>query len=147
MKIEGTMENTTPAITAHQKSIAYAMAGEKAKWLALFDEKAVVHDPVGPSPHDPEGKGFRGIAELERFWDIMIAPQDIIAIPHKRIASGPNTAAVTLSMANKLNGVKLYIEMVAVYVVNDAGKLTSLNAYWDLNALAAQMGVSTEAEA
>jgi steroid delta-isomerase len=141
---EESMEKTSPAVAAHQKSIAYAMAGKKEEWLALFAEDAVVHDPVGPSGHDPEGNGFHGVAELSRFWDIMIAPQDIIAIPHKRINSGPNTAAVFMSMTNKINGIKVYIEMIAVYVVNDAGKLTSLHAYWDQNAVAAQMGGSPE---
>ena len=139
------MEDTNLAIIAHRQSIAYAMAGEKAKWLALFDENAVVHDPVGPSPHDPEGKGFRGKAELERFWDMMIAPQDIIAIPHKKIGSGPNTAAVVMTMANNLNGAKLYIEMVAVYVVNNVGKLRSLHVYWDCNQLAEQMAAYANA--
>jgi len=141
------MTTDTPAIMAHKKSIAYAMAGEKVKWLALFDENAVVRDPVGPSPHDPEGKGFQGISELGRFWDMMIAPQNMIAIPHTRIACGPNTAAVTMSMANFLNGAKFYIELVAIYDVNDAGRLTSLNVYWDCNALAAQMGMLSGAGA
>jgi hypothetical protein len=129
----------TPAIAAHKKSIAYAMAHEKEKWLSLFDPDAVVHDPVGPSPHDPQGKGFRGITEISRFWDMMIGPLDLIAIPHKRIACGANAAAVIMSAANNVNGMKAFIEMVAVYTVNDAGKLISLNVYWDCNALAEQM--------
>lgn len=122
---------THPAIEAHKKSIAYAMAGEKAKWLELYDENAEVYDPVGPAPHDPEGKGFHGRAQLEHFWDIMIAPQDIIIAPHRQIASGPDTAAVFMTMTNKFNGVKFHLDMIGIYVVNKAGKLISLKAYWD----------------
>ena len=130
---------THPAIEAHKKSIAYAMAGEKAKWLALFDENAEVHDPVGPAPHDPEGKGFRGHAELAHFWDIMIAPQDIIIAPHRQIATGPDTAAVFMTMTNKFNGIKFHLDMIGIYVVNEAGKLVSLKAYWDTAEAAEKM--------
>ena len=35
-------------------------AGRKDEWLALFTPDAVVEDPVGPSPLDPEGKGHHG---------------------------------------------------------------------------------------
>jgi hypothetical protein len=69
----------------------------------------------------------------------MIAPLDMIAIPHKRIRTGPNTVAVIMTAANKVNGIKTYVEMVAVYTVNDAGKLISLNVYWDVDEVAAQM--------
>jgi ketosteroid isomerase-like protein len=136
------MTKDTPAIAAHKKSIAFAMARDKESWLALFDPDAIVHDPVGKSPHDPEGQGFHGLERIGQFWDIMIAPLDMIAIPHKRIASGPNTVAVIMSAANNLNGLKAYVEMVAVYTVNEAGKLISLSVYWDVDALAAQMGAA-----
>lgn len=138
------MTTDTPAIAAHKKSIAYAMAGDRDKWLALFDTDACIHDPVGPSPHDPEGKGFHGLERIGQFWDMMIAPLDMIAIPHKRIACGSNTVAVIMSAASQVNGMKSYIEMVAVYTVNDAGKLTSLNVYWDVNAVAAQMAEASQ---
>jgi len=34
---------------------------------------------------------------------------------------------------------KSVVEMVVIYEVNDAGKLISLKAYWDLEALMQQM--------
>ena len=136
------MATDTPAIAAHKKSIAFAMARDKQSWLALFDPDATIHDPVGKSPHDPDGVGFHGLERIGKFWDLMIAPLDMIAIPHKRIPSGPNSVAVIMTAANNLNGLKAYIEMVAVYTVNDAGKLISLNVYWDVNTLAEQMGAS-----
>jgi ketosteroid isomerase-like protein len=133
------MTTPHPAIAAHRNSIAYAMAGEKEKWLALFAADAVVHDPVGPSPHDPEGKGNRGHAELAAFWDTMIGPSNLLFIPHKRIVSGPNAAAVTMTAVNYIQGLKTFIEMIAVYTVDTAGKIASLNVYWDLAALTAQL--------
>jgi hypothetical protein len=38
-----------------------------------------------------------------------------------------------------LQGVKTFIEMVAVYRVNAAGKLTSMDVFWDTAALGAQL--------
>jgi ketosteroid isomerase-like protein len=137
------MTTDTPAIAAHKKSIAFAMARDKESWLALFDPDAIVRDPVGKSPHDPEGQGFRGLERIAAFWDMMIAPLDMIAIPHKRIRTGPNIVAVIMTAANKVNGIKTFVEMVAVYTVNDAGKLISLNVYWDVDEVAAQMEAGT----
>jgi steroid Delta-isomerase len=133
------MTTTHPAIEAHQNSIAFAMAGEKAKWLALFDENAVVHDPVGSSAHDPEGKGSRGHAELSAFWDRMIGPSNLLFVPHKRIISGSNTVAVVMTGVNYIQGLKTFIEMIAIYTVNGAGKIISLNVYWDVAALGEQL--------
>ena len=36
-------------------------------WLALFASDALVQDPIGPSPFDPEGKGHRGIDAIAGF--------------------------------------------------------------------------------
>lgn len=136
------MLTETPAILAHLNSLKAAMAGDKALWLALFADDAVVFDPVGPSQHDPEGKGFRGRERIAAFWDLMIGPADLILTSHKRIACGPDVCAATITAANNLDGVKVSIEMVVVYEVNDSGLLTSLKAYWDVQAVAAQMGVN-----
>jgi hypothetical protein len=133
------MTADTPAIAAHKNSIKHAQAGNKAAWLALFAEDAVVRDPVGPSPHDPEGRGARGLAEIGAFWDTMIGPGNLTIVPHKRIPCGDKAAAVIITATNNAGGVKTYIEMVAVYEVNDAGKLVRLDAHWDVNALAEQL--------
>lgn len=134
------MLTETPAILAHFNSIKFAMAGDKAAWLALFADDAVVFDPVGPSEHDPEGRGFKGQERIAQFWDLMIGPADLILTSHKRIACGSDVCAATITAANKLDVAKVSIEMVVVYEVNDSGLLTSLKAYWDVQTVAAQMG-------
>ncbi|MBT8139844.1 MAG: nuclear transport factor 2 family protein [Gammaproteobacteria bacterium] len=123
----------TPAMRAHRLSIANAGLGNKQAWLDLFDDNAVVHDPVGKSQHDPEGKGFAGKARLEEFWDTMIGPVDLLVIPQKRINVGDNIACVVMTSAIRIHGIKTYMEMVAIYETNDAGKLTSLKVYWDVD--------------
>lgn len=129
----------TPAIRAHKASIANAQARNKQAWLDLFADDATVHDPVGASPHDPNGEGFTGKARLEEFWDTMIATGDLIIVSHRRIASGEHHCACAVTATNKMGELKTHIEMIVTYEVNAAGKLTRLSAYWDMEALAAQL--------
>lgn len=137
------MSSDSPAIAAHLASIRNAQAGNKAEWLALFADNATVHDPVGPSAHDPEGLGFTGKARLSEFWDTMIATGDLILVSHHRIASGPFDCACVVTATNRLPGdIKTYIEMVVTYTVNSDGKIVSLKAYWDQNAVAQQLGIA-----
>lgn len=131
------MERSNAALEAHKQSIANTMAGNKEDWLALFAEDAVVHDPVGPSPHDPEGGGFRGAEGIARFWDLMIEPGDLILTPHKRISCGADHCAVYMTAANYIGGFKTSIEMIATYEVDADGKIRTLKVYWDVEALQA----------
>jgi steroid delta-isomerase len=133
------MEKETPAIAAHKQSIANAMAGNKEAWLALFADDAVVHDPVGKSPHDPEGRGFAGRERISEFWDMMIGPGDLNIVPHKRYPCGDDVVAVAMTATNKMGDLKTYIEMVATYEVNAEGKLQTLKVYWDADALMARI--------
>ena len=36
----------------------YAVAKDKKNWLALFDKDAIVQDPIGKSPLDPEAVSY-----------------------------------------------------------------------------------------
>lgn len=133
------MTKEHPAVTANKNSMANAMAGNKEEWLSLFSDDASVYDPVGPSPHDPEGKGFHGKEGISQFWDIMIGPSNLIIIPHKRFPCG-NACAVVMTAANDMgNGIKTYIEMVAVYELNSQGKVQSLKVYWETDKLKEQL--------
>ena len=67
----------TPARTASIKSMQLSMAGDAQGWLDLFAEDAVVQDPYGPSPMDPEGKGHVGKAAIEKFCAAYIKPDRI----------------------------------------------------------------------
>ena len=106
-----------------------------------FADDAIVRDPVGKSPHDPEGRGFAGRQRLAEFWDTMIATGNLVIVPHKRIPVGEHICCVVMTAANYIGGLKTYIEMVACYEVNAAGKLVSLNVYWDIEGLGEQLTV------
>ncbi|HRG49905.1 MAG TPA: hypothetical protein PKW02_02605, partial [Pseudomonadales bacterium] len=48
----------------------------------------------------------------------------------KRIPSGDRTCAVLQTAVNDLGKGKTEVEMVAVYEVNDEGKITRMSAFW-----------------
>jgi steroid Delta-isomerase len=51
---------------------------DREAWLRLFAPDAVVADPIGPSPLDPGGEGYRGLAAIAAFYDAVIAPNEQI---------------------------------------------------------------------
>ena len=61
-----------PARAASQRSMAAVSAGDRAAWLALFADDAVVEDPIGPSMFDPDGAGHRGLDAVAAFFDTVI---------------------------------------------------------------------------
>ena len=64
----------TPAREASIQSMELAMAGDGEGWLALFADDAVVQDPYGKSPMDPEGLGRVGKEEIGKFCAAYIRP-------------------------------------------------------------------------
>lgn len=113
----------------------YVTAGDKAAWLALFADDAVVQDPVGVSPLDPSGEGHRGREAIARFWDMLIAPGQISFDIVSSHPAGDECANV-IHMVNQMPGdVKLEMDMVVVYTANAEGKLLRLKAYWDYEAV------------
>lgn len=54
------MNTAHPAIVAARTAMNAVSAGDRVAWLACYADDAVLHDPVGGSPLDPEGSGVRG---------------------------------------------------------------------------------------
>jgi ketosteroid isomerase-like protein len=122
------------------------MQKDKAGWLALFADDAVIEDPVGVSPLDPSGKGHRGKEAIARFWDTVIAPGNVEMRVRESHASGDECANV-VSLVNRMgNGVEIGTDCVIVYRVNDAGLLVSLRAYWEFEKVAAQLAAALGAQ-
>jgi len=123
-------ESSHPAQRAAALSARYASQGAKAAWLDLYSADAVLEDPVGISPLDPTGRGHRGRAALETFWDRVIAPGKMTYVIRESYACGDECANVW-SLTNTLPGnVQITVDLVSVYRVNPAGKLVSMRAYW-----------------
>jgi steroid delta-isomerase len=106
---------------------------DRDAWLACFAPDAVVHDPVGGSPLDPEGRGLQGHAALQGFWDLTIAPGTVAFAIASVHPGGPDEAAVVATVTARLaNGATISYDGVFVYAVDRAGAITTLRAYWDV---------------
>jgi steroid Delta-isomerase len=126
------------ALAASRLSGQFVEQGNKDAWLALFADDACVQDPVGKSPLDPSGKGHLGKAAIANFWDLVIATGNIEFTIVSSHPAGDECANV-VKMVNTLPGdITMQVDMVVVYAANSAGKITSLKAYWDFDAVQEQ---------
>lgn len=125
--------DTHAASQAAAAAMAAVRSNDRDAWLGGFAEGAVVYDPVGGSPLDPEGTGLRSRAALEQFWDFTVAPNEV-AFDVSRVHAGGDEAAVvaTASVAFP-TGAAVEYDGVFVYRVDAAGKIAELRAYWDLD--------------
>jgi ketosteroid isomerase-like protein len=129
-----------PARLASQRSIAAVQAKDKAAWLALFAEDAVVQDPVGTSFLDETGDGHRGHEAIGAFFDSNIAPVERIRFDLKdSFAAGDEVANVATIHMTLPGGATSRCEGVFVYRVRDDGKLVSLRAFWEVDRMMATL--------
>lgn len=125
----------TPARTASIRSMELSMAGDGDAWLALFADDAVVQDPYGPSPMDPEGKGRVGKEEIAKFCAAYIRPDAIRFEIRQTLNGGPGVCVNVGTIFTKgPDGRVGWNEVINVYEVNDAGLITLLRSYWDFEA-------------
>jgi hypothetical protein len=139
-----TDQNKHLAVQANINSMKYAMEKNKEAWLNLFDDNAVVSDPVGKSPLDPEGLGHKGKEKITLFWDNVIANGNVKLNATKRYTSGDLHCAVAIEGRNDMGFVETHIDMMVVYQVNLEGKIISLSAHWDFDDLMAQIKAAQE---
>lgn len=119
------------------RSRAAVTAGDREGWLALFADDAVVADPIGPSPFDPEGKGHQGLAAIANFYDTVIATSEGITFEiTESYLCGDEVADVGVIRTTLAGGThQAVVHGVYTYRSNGAGKLAALRAYWEFDAL------------
>lgn len=119
-----------------RRSQAAVRARDRAAWLDLFADDAVVADPIGPSPLDPAGEGHRGPAAIAAFYDQVIAPNEQITFEIERsYLCGDEVADVGI-IRTTLPGGRHIVVVRGVYTYrgNGTGKLAALRAYWEFDA-------------
>lgn len=120
--------------------MAAVRAKDRAGWLALFADDAVVEDPVGPSFLDESGDGHRGLEAIGAFFDNTIATVEAISFDlHDSFASGNEVANVATIHMTLPGGTTSRCEGVFVYRVRDDGKLISLRAFWEVDRMMATL--------
>ena len=108
----------------------YAVAKDKKNWLSLFADDAIVQDPIGVSPLDPEGEGHKGIEAIENFYDTVIANGNIEFNILESIPCA-NECANYAQIVNVVGDVKIETKMIVIYCINSSNKIQSLRAFWD----------------
>ena len=116
----------------------YAVAKDKKNWLALFDKNALVQDPIGKSPLDPEGNGHKGLAAIEQFYDTVIANGNIEFTIIESIPCGDECANYA-QIVNRIDEVKIETKMIVMYRINSNNKIESLRAFWDYQKMEKQL--------
>jgi steroid Delta-isomerase len=88
-----------------ETSLALTKAGGRDGWLALFEDDAVVQDPVGPSP--------------------------TVEYTIERSYSGGDEVAVVINFQISGAGGEVDMDVVNIYPRSSNGKLASLRSFWD----------------
>ncbi|MCV7100297.1 nuclear transport factor 2 family protein [Mycobacterium palustre] len=130
-------ETKSPAHEAGRRSREAVIARDKEAWLSVFADDAIVEDPVGPSPFDPEGKGHRGRDAISAFWDKAIAPTDKIEFVFADTYQCGNEEANVGHILITTGDYQITAEGVFTYKADDEGQLLALRAYWELDTAAA----------
>ena len=113
-------------------SMAAVAAGDRAGWLALFTDDAVVEDPVGPSPFNPEGTGHRGREAIAAFYDNVIGVNESISFAIRQsFLCGDEVANIGTIRINFAGGGAVEVEGVYCYRVAADGKLGGIRAFWE----------------
>ena len=135
--IETTIETTIESMdrpTARElglASMAAVAAGDREGWLALFSDDAVVEDPVGPSPFDPEGSGHRGHEAIADFYDNVIGVNESISFAiHQSFLCGDEVANIGTIRINFAGGAAGEVDGVYCYWVAADGRLGGIRAFW-----------------
>ncbi len=123
-----------PARVASRKSMETVSRRAKEEWLDLYAEDALIEDPVGASPFDPEGKGHRGRERMAAFWDGTIATTERLDFEiNESYVAGNEVANVGNITAHLPGGVKMQTFGVYVYRVSPDGLIESLRSYWEFD--------------
>ena len=132
------MDHKTKAQELSFLSRDYAVAKDKEKWLALFDQDAIVQDPIGKSPLNPEGNGHKGLDAIEKFYDPVIANGNIEFTILESIPCADECANYA-QIVNLVGDVKIETKMIVIYRINSNDKIESLRAFWDYQKMEDQL--------
>ena len=116
----------------------YAVAKDKQNWLDLFAENAIVQDPIGKSPLDPDGNGHKGKEAIEKFYDTVIANGNIEFNILESIPCADECANFA-EIKNIIGNEKIETKMIVIYRVNSDDKIVSLRAFWDYQKMEDQL--------
>jgi steroid Delta-isomerase len=127
----------SPVVTASEASWRCVQAGDKEGWLALMTDDVLIEDPIGESVTNLDGNGVRGKEAVGAFFDANIGPNQLTVIREETFpSSSPTEIAYILTLRTLFpNGFTATVRGVFTYRVDDAGLITNLRGFWNLDAM------------
>jgi steroid Delta-isomerase len=127
----------SPVVTASEASWWCVQAGDKEGWLALMTDDVLIEDPIGESVTNPDGNGVRGKEAVGAFFDANIGPNQLTVTREETFpSSSPTEIAYILTLRTLFpNGFTATVRGVFTYRVDDAGLITNLRGFWNLDAM------------
>ena len=131
------VDTATPVLAASQASWRCVQAGDREGWLALMADDVVIEDPIGESVTNPDGTGLRGKEAVGRFFDQNIGPNTLTVTCEETFpSSSPDEIAHILVLHSKFEGgFTSTVRGVFTYKVNDAGLITNMRGYWNVDVM------------
>jgi steroid delta-isomerase len=127
----------TPVVAASQASWRCVQSGDREGWLALMADDVLLEDPIGQAVTNPDGTGVRGKQAVAEFFDANIGPNQLtITCEATFPSSSPTEIAYILVLRTRFpNGFVATVRGVFTYRVDDAGLITNLRGYWNMDAM------------
>ena len=127
------MNEDNPAMIAARNSWRCVQSKDREGWLALMADDVCIEDPIGEAPTNPTGNGVRGKEAVREFYDTNIGPNQLTVETHESRTAGNESAHVLTLRTRFPNGMTAIVRGLFTYLVNDAGKLTNLRGYWEMD--------------
>ena len=134
-------ELNDPRVTATvDEYFAALSAGDEGRWLALFADDAICHQPVGSVP----AEGRSGLREV---WKMLTGPFKRLVLAQDSVFQAGTGAAVKWTGCGRgVNNREVTFEGIAVFEVGSDGKIQTIMAYWDPAAMLIDLAGSAGAQ-
>lgn len=100
-------------------------------------DDVVIEDPIGEAITNPDGNGVRGKEAVSAFYDANIGPNQLTVTCEATFpSSSPTEIAYILVLRTEFpNGFVATVRGVFTYRVDDAGLITNLRGYWNMDSM------------
>ena len=125
----------SPEVVARTVKAYFAAlrAMDQQAWVNTFAENAVSYDPVG-------APAINGHQKLGEFFQTITAAFKEVGLTEDQVFIAGNSAAVKWTgTGTSKQGRAVRFEGIDVIVINEAGKIESLHAYWNPAEMVAQL--------
>ena len=115
------MTSVQHAVHSH---VALWNAMDRESWIQLFSPHMIFEDPVGT----PEKVGLDAV---HKSWDRSFKPGRRWTLHPEHVVAAGNEAAVVMRNEGDLNGQKVTIRSIEIFIVDDSGLLVRIRSFFD----------------